>query len=104
MNTARGTAPTGIPHDVNPTAGSEYVETDKERCTANAIDKEVSAEHVQGTPEVAPHAITTMVNYMETAGIETERQGRSIRSLRGSGEDIWKTTRRCIKHFLVKRF
>ena len=72
MNTARGTAPTGIPHDVNPTAGSEYVETDKERCTANAIDKEVSAEHVQGTPEAAPHAITTMVDYMGAAGIETE--------------------------------
>jgi len=57
------------------------VETDEERRTANASDKEVSVEHDQGTPEAAPHAITTMVNYMGAAGIETEGGKRTLHQL-----------------------
>jgi len=48
------------------------VETGEERRTPNANDKKVCAEHSQGTPEAAPHAITAMVNYMGETDIEAE--------------------------------
>ena len=51
-DTTRDTALIGIQHEVHLTAASAYVETDEGRRTANtSSEKEVTAEHSQGTPE-----------------------------------------------------
>ena len=79
------------------------METDEELRAAENSDKEVSAAQSQGKPDPAPPEITTMVNYMGAANIETE-EGRSISFLRGNGKHIWKESRKFIKHFLIRIF
>ena len=61
-----------IQHEVDLISASAYVETDEGRHKDTSSEKEVTTEHSQGTPEAAPHAITTMVNYMGAANIETK--------------------------------
>ena len=71
-DTARGTALTGIQHEVHLTTVSAYVELDEVQRTVDTSDEDVSAEHSQGTSEAAPHDITTIVNYMGETNTETE--------------------------------
>ena len=104
-HTPRGTPLMGMQHGVHLTAASEYVETDEERRAAENSDKEVSAAQSQETPEAAPQEITTMVNYMRATNIDTEGGKDALsRFIRGMGKDIRKDARRCITHFLIRRF
>ena len=58
--------------------GTAYVDTDEERRATNTSDKELSVAHSQGTPEEAPHAITTMVNYIGVTVTLNRREERTL--------------------------
>ena len=73
MDTACETAPWGTQHEVNHTAGLLYVDTTEERRAVIASDTDLSVEQYQETSgRGAPHAITTMVNYIGVTDVERE--------------------------------
>ena len=91
MDTACGTAPWGTEQEVNHTAGPIYVDTDEERRAAIASDTDVSVEQSQGTSErEAPHAITTMVNYIGVSDIVTEGGKDVLSSLHAAMAKIFR--------------
>ena len=71
-DTAQGGEITGMQHEFQFSAASEYVETVEERRAAENSDKSASKAQSQETQKAAPHEITTMVNYIRATNIETQ--------------------------------